>query len=185
MRDLKLKFIKETHQNKDAYLPFVNNNCISELRNGLKEYILNKNYDTAFGDLVPLIAANALGINIIIVSKQRSYEDVLVIPDNHKHHKSVCILKTGDHYDSLFLRRNAGNSSDTGVTTSPRAKRGTYAKDNNYGSNEQFSVLNHDCNYTKLEQSKRIKGDFDPEYTYGKSGENDDALYLPESEPSL
>ena len=67
------------------------------------EYIVKKNYNTPFGDLVPLIVANILGINIGIVENHENgyaFKWVLSesLADNHVH-----ILKTGDHYDAFLL----------------------------------------------------------------------------------
>ena len=63
-------------------------------------------YDSIYGDLVPLVAANALSINIIIVSKTDNFYSSRRVRSSHKsgtNHPTVIVSKTGDHYDALVL----------------------------------------------------------------------------------
>ena len=42
---------------------------LEKLKNGLSQYVLHSNYNTSFGDLVPVIVANAIHLNVIILMK--------------------------------------------------------------------------------------------------------------------
>ena len=50
------------------YTAFTEGKDISELTSAFNDYALYKKYDTCCGDVVPLLCANALGINIITLS---------------------------------------------------------------------------------------------------------------------
>ena len=69
-----------------------------------RETVANCVYDSKYRDLVLLVAANALSINIIIVWKTYNYYSSRIVQSSHKsgtNHPSVIVLKTGDHYDAL------------------------------------------------------------------------------------
>ena len=42
---------------------------LEKLKNGLSQYVLHSNDNTSFGDLVPVIVANAIHLNVIILMK--------------------------------------------------------------------------------------------------------------------
>ena len=94
----------ETVANCDMYLPFVYNMPKTHFFYEMNRYINERVYDSKYGDLVPLVAANALSINIIIVSKSDNCSSSCTVQSSHKsgtNHPSVMVLKTGDHYDAL------------------------------------------------------------------------------------
>ena len=50
--------------NSDRYVDFIDGNGRGSLLQGVNEYVNNRRYDTYFGDLVPIIIANALSVNL-------------------------------------------------------------------------------------------------------------------------
>ena len=66
---LSAKLETETLVNYDMYMNFIDaEDRVMALTNGLNDYIVHKQYDTAFGDLVPIIIANALSVNLLIIT---------------------------------------------------------------------------------------------------------------------
>ena len=81
----------------------------------MNAYLYNRKYDFSFGDLVPYILANALSINIAIVSKIADYHDVCIVRcDNEVSFdrcKYITVYKTGKHYDTMALKPDSGSDS--------------------------------------------------------------------------
>ena len=86
----------------NIYTAFTEGKDISELTTAFNDYTLYKMYDTYFGDIVPLLYANALGINIITLSD--SHMDCLpkIIFSKSKTKGCIFIYKRGDHYDGCI-----------------------------------------------------------------------------------
>ena len=86
----------------NIYTAFTEGRDISELTTAFNDYALYKKYDTYFGDVVPLLCANALGINIITLSD--SHKDCLskVIFSKSKTKGCIFIYKRSDHYDGFI-----------------------------------------------------------------------------------
>ena len=75
-----LKYLlDETVHNADRYIDFIDGNGRESLLHGLNEYIHDRRYDTSFGDLVPIILANALSVNFLIIQNNGSHPEVNVI----------------------------------------------------------------------------------------------------------
>ena len=60
-------------------MPFMVNPSFEKLLSDMNAYVYEREYDFAFGDLVPYILANALAINIVIVSNNADNYEVCVI----------------------------------------------------------------------------------------------------------
>ena len=86
----------------NIYTAFTEGRDISELTTAFNDYALYKKYDTYFGDVVPLLCANALGINIITLSD--SPKDCLskIIFSKSKTKGCIFIYKRSDHYDGFI-----------------------------------------------------------------------------------
>ena len=73
----------------------------------MNQYVYDKVYNTPYRDLVPLIVANALDINIVTIS------DANLGPEARTIYTYTCkgamgeilIFKSPDHYYGLFLKR--------------------------------------------------------------------------------
>ena len=100
----------ETVTNADIYVQFRLDCSRSTLLSEMKSYIYHKTYETSYCDCVPLVIANALGINIVIVNKiATGYETKVIIGRSNSHcDKTVLYLyKTGEHYDAIVPRSGA------------------------------------------------------------------------------
>ena len=63
----------------EMYIPFIDGASQESLINAMNAYVLHKIYNTLFGDNVPQIVANALGINIIIIKKTEHLHNVSIV----------------------------------------------------------------------------------------------------------
>ena len=73
---------------------------LEKLKNGLSQYVLHSNYNTSFGDLVPVIVANAIHLNVIILMKSgRNFTVHGICIDQSVN--SVLVVKRDEHYDVI------------------------------------------------------------------------------------
>ena len=59
-------------KNSQMYMPCFDTNTGNHdiLHSLLRDYVLNKRYDTMFGDLIPFIAAKSIGVNIFVITER-------------------------------------------------------------------------------------------------------------------
>ena len=115
-------FRVEIHKNCSRYLPYVEDMSRDNLFLGFYDYVYNKNYNTAFGDLVPVIASRALGMGIMIVYKQEDKTMTVFIEHRENHScENLFIFKDRDHYDALV------------TTLSPEHRSSAFDKNVIYG----------------------------------------------------
>ena len=100
--DLKAKVFIETITNSDKYLSFMNHQNRSIMLNECKMYTLYKHYNSAFGDIVPLILANALNIEINIIGW---FSKTLTLTPNTRGPTcaKLVIHKYEDHYSGVHF----------------------------------------------------------------------------------
>ena len=102
---LSAKLETETLVNSDMYMNFINaEDRAMALANGLNDYIVHKKYDTAFGDLVPIIIANALSVNLLIITQHVGvhHNEMLLCSHNREAHtRTLMLYKTDTHYDAI------------------------------------------------------------------------------------
>ena len=89
----------------------------------MHRYLRDKIYATPFGDLVPLIVANALETNIIIIEDKLTRKVIREVkPFDVGNASHLMILyKKGDHYDACFPINDRANVNDL-ITTRPLGK---------------------------------------------------------------
>ena len=95
----------ETEQNIDTYICFFDDRSIAQLRFQMHGYVWNKNYDSRFGDLIPLITANFLNTNIMIIEEESGANTLqLVVPTTNQGNASshILLFKKDDHYDACI-----------------------------------------------------------------------------------
>ena len=73
---------------------------LEKLKNGLSQYVPHSNYNTSFGDFVPVIVANAIHLNVIILMKSGMNFTVHGICINQSVN-SVLVVKSSEHYDAI------------------------------------------------------------------------------------
>ena len=66
-------------------------------------YLCNKIYDTRYGDLVPIVIANALNVNVLIISEGTQGFETEVVYTNagNDNMGEILIYKSLDHYDGI------------------------------------------------------------------------------------
>ena len=127
---------KETRGNICKYSAFFKNHTYDSILNMMERYTQHKIYDSLYGDIVPLVTANAIHTDLLILSREH-------ISDNFDFHHVKCesgidssvrpiiLFKVGDHYDACLLQDTAtkvstnhrgmvGNISDELKRSSPR-----------------------------------------------------------------
>ena len=96
----------EVTENANYYLQFLVDSSHQDLTYYMNQYVFNKMYNTDFGNLVPIILANVLHVNIGIISKDVHGSNVRVIHANASNDKlgNILFYKTPDHYDGIILK---------------------------------------------------------------------------------
>ena len=61
--------LEEVAEHANLYLQFLVYSSHDDLRYHMNQYVFNKMYNTDFGNLVPLVIANVLHVNIGIISE--------------------------------------------------------------------------------------------------------------------
>ena len=72
------------------------------LLNEMYDYIFGKHWNTSFGDMVPLLAANCLGINIGIVKKLLGQYEYRCILSERQTDDFVFVHLQCSHYDAIY-----------------------------------------------------------------------------------
>ena len=62
----------KTVHHSDRYVDFIDGNGLDSMLQGLNEYVNNRRYVTSFGDLVQIIIANVLSVNLLIIENNGS-----------------------------------------------------------------------------------------------------------------
>ena len=103
----------ETLLNIDTYVSFLVNGTIEELKTYMNLYLCHKIYDTPYGDMVPLILSNALGLTLLILSKTapESHYEVRPVGNGTKNH--LLVYKYQDHYDAIVVKSELNTSPTT------------------------------------------------------------------------
>ena len=123
----------------------------------LYEYIILKKYNTSYGDLVPVIMANALMINILLVIQNGTACGVqLLSPRCHveKQQRTIRLYKKGEHYDAILLVDEQNieinmPSTNNQAITAPQAQTHYYVSQNKvmlYGKLVRRSAMTHITN---------------------------------------
>ena len=121
--ELLAKIEKETIENVTLYAGFLVDEQKPRLLDDMHRYLRDKIYETPFGDLVPLIVANALETNIIIIEDKLTRKVIREVkPFDVGNASHLMILyKKGDHYDACFPINDRANVNDL-ITTRPLGK---------------------------------------------------------------
>ncbi len=74
------------------------------ITSGMRLYLISKNYNQPFADLVPAVLCNAfkLHLNILEEGRNGSIRQVSVLPTGEVPHSTVRLHKQGLHYNSLI-----------------------------------------------------------------------------------
>ena len=85
------------------YLHDINTN--TDYAKSVTKYLLQRDYNNTFGDLVPVILANALSKTIRIKNVQTNNEvnDIVISPMNGHDHPTIVIHRAADHYSGVNI----------------------------------------------------------------------------------
>jgi exonuclease III len=101
---IKARIFIETVKNTEYYLPFLQTSSKSALSAGLGDYLIKKQYNNDFGDLVPCIIANALSIKLNILDEdQTGYVNTVVITPHDQSKASLVLHRRSQHYNGITL----------------------------------------------------------------------------------
>ena len=91
--------------NVNKYLAFIPQSSRKVFMKQLNDYIIHGNYDSSYGDIVPMIIANAISISIKIFNVQidGSQHDVLVVPNSSSSRFEISIHRRLEHFSALKL----------------------------------------------------------------------------------
>ena len=95
------KMCSELTTSPDEYTGFKIDSDIIAVKTAFNYYAFDNKYNTYFGDTVPLLCANSLGINIGVLDDSHNSSSKVIFSRN-KTKACVFIRKNGDHYDGLI-----------------------------------------------------------------------------------
>ena len=109
--NLLLHIRTECSRNRMVYSPILEHGVQNSLDHESENYIMNKGFNTLFGDMVPNIVANILNQDIFIIEKAAPREHFVTVISPREdttqlyrtHRAGECtliFLKTGRHYDA-------------------------------------------------------------------------------------
>ena len=103
---VKSAIMDEITNNSSRYVEAIDGRNLKSLIRGMRQYLLEKKYDTPFGDLVPYIIANALNMNLILIMAGDPQSTLLVksLTDDDGCYESLVLYKDGAHYDGIVLQ---------------------------------------------------------------------------------
>ena len=99
LESIKSDIFIETVTNGENYLPVMCNSF--SLLKGLRSYLLDRHYNSDFGDVVPFAIANALRIKLNIINQRdNQFEYVPVLPRCDAI-ASLTLHRQGEHYNGV------------------------------------------------------------------------------------
>ena len=97
--EVKSQIYVESINNITHYLPFIKDASRGRFSTYLRQYILYKRYNNQYGDIAPLVIANALGVTIKIIDEEGG-SSTSVSPRKPSTH-SIYVHRTNDHYNGM------------------------------------------------------------------------------------
>jgi len=137
---LKDLLLREETNNSIRYLPFLNHDNERTdgrlaIKHGIHNYVFNKIFDNAVGDLIPMMLTNALHFTLVILDENHnSAVRIHTLRPTLRCHtiNAVVIHRKNDHYSALgTVRRN-------GITNSHDSRNATHGHTNQSTSKPQL-----------------------------------------------
>ena len=113
---------KETNDHMLSYKQLINIDTDLEMQRLLCAYLDGKNFDTLFGDLLPMILSNIFNTNIVIIHRVGNSIDPILIVPRISCNSFVYVYKSGDHYEGFETVCCFGSSIGTLDTMECRSK---------------------------------------------------------------
>jgi len=106
LHDLKCGIFLESLNNRHIYREFLHDVASNkEYAVCISKYLLHKHYDSTFGDLVPVIIANALSVNVNIRNKNDDGDinDILIHPRDGAKERTILLQRANDHFSGVNI----------------------------------------------------------------------------------
>ena len=155
----------EISQHPEGYLGFIKNNDRSVLFDGFRLYAKHKQYDTVFGDHIPLILANVLNISLIIINE--SSDGLFKVETVQTNNECIRLFlhKRADHYNAI-IPTSLEPLWQPGLAHIDDVLIADYDKDNDNVLVSNVSQLNyvhvHDVNNTDYENGNVVVTNVSP-----------------------
>ena len=142
LKEVKQSLNDETVLNADHYAPFLIPPNLAALMKGLHSYLLSRQYNQLFGDLVPIISANAFHTTLCIFNElpNGNVEEIMVLP-RIPSDELLVLHRHNDHFNGISFGDTQGIPQRGKATTlkpgdSFQSSRLTY-------SSEELKDFNH------------------------------------------
>lgn len=107
---IKSLIFNETLSHHEVYKHFLPEPSHSEIFHGLRQYLINKMYNHSFVDIVPLILANAMKVNIEILDENiNGTADAICIAPRIPSFQTIVVHRMQDHYNGLVTLPTASD----------------------------------------------------------------------------
>ena len=105
---LKCAIFMESLCNRDIYMEYMHDvNTNADYARSVSKYLLQKHYASAFGDLVPVIIANAMSLTVIIKDvHDNELRDVVIHPRTGQSQRTITIHRANDHFSGISIKDN-------------------------------------------------------------------------------
>ena len=106
LHELKCVIFLESLKNRQVYMEYLHDiSTNTDYAKSVTKYLLQRDYNNTFGDLVPVILANALSKTIRIKNVQTNNEvnDIVISPMNGHDHPTIVIHRAADHYSGVNI----------------------------------------------------------------------------------
>ena len=108
LHSLKCKIFVETITNIDNYSNFClvsPNTCNGGISKNLRRYLLDKVYDNEFGDIVPVITANALDVHLSFLNINANSVNLVKIYSNGVDKGKLLVHCSNNHYSTVEWKK--------------------------------------------------------------------------------
>ena len=100
---------KETVDNMHIYKSFLSSDMNGSMCELMNNYLVLKQYDSRYGDMVPMIISNCIKRDLLIISE---WQDGLTTDIKHVQYRNsktsldrpLLVFKSGDHYEACLYR---------------------------------------------------------------------------------
>ena len=91
---------------------FMDHFFVGKLISEMDAYLYHKQYDSSFGDIVQYILANALTIDIVIVSQTELNYDVIAVRNDNEcfNEDFIIVFKCGMHYGPMTIMHGVSSA---------------------------------------------------------------------------
>ena len=106
LHDLQCAIFAESINNRDTYKGFLDFNSNLQYVKSVSDYVIHRIYDSAFGDLIPLVIANAISLTLRIINAnvKDDTQDIVVSPSSGQSMKTITIHRDADHYCGVMTK---------------------------------------------------------------------------------